>query len=69
MSVYSLFDFWLHSMACGTSVAQLGIEPTPSALKGRVLTTGPLGKSLFSILYQSNSKSKLYTGQLVEYGR
>ena len=35
-----LIDFGLHCMACGTSVAQVGTEHTPSALNGRVLTTG-----------------------------
>ena len=33
--------------ACGTFVLSPGIEPVSSALQGRVLTTGPPGKSLF----------------------
>ena len=30
--------------ACGILVTQSGIEPTPPALEGRFLTTGPPGK-------------------------
>ena len=41
-----LFVFWVFgSEACGTLVPQPGIKPTPSALKSKVLTTGPPGKS------------------------
>ena len=36
---------WPHSEACGPLVSQLGIEPSLSALEGRVLITGPPGKS------------------------
>ena len=32
--------------ACGILTPQPGIEPTPSALEGEVLTTGPSGKTL-----------------------
>ena len=32
--------------ACGILAPQPGIEPTPPALEGEVLTTGPQGKSL-----------------------
>ena len=32
--------------ACGILAPQPGIEPTPPALEGKVLTTGPPGKSL-----------------------
>ena len=32
-------------VACGILVPQPGIEPTPPALEGGVLTTGPPGKS------------------------
>ena len=39
-----MFCFSGHK-ACGILVAWLGIEPTPLALAGEVLTTGPLGKS------------------------
>ena len=31
---------------CGILPPQPGIKPTPSALEGEVLTTGPPGKSL-----------------------
>ena len=43
-------DVWQHPTACGTLFLQPGIEPTPPALEGRVLTTGPLGKSLDVLL-------------------
>ena len=32
--------------ACGILAPRPGIEPTPPALEGEVLTTGPPGKSL-----------------------
>ena len=32
--------------ACGILAPQPGMEPTPSALGGKVLTTGPPGKSV-----------------------
>ena len=41
-----LFNLWPHPEACGISVLCPGIEPALPALEGRVLTTGPLGKSL-----------------------
>ena len=34
--------------ACGISVPHIGIKPPPPALGGRVLTTGPQGKSPIS---------------------
>ena len=38
--------FWLFGHeAWGTSDPQPGIQPTPHALEGEVLTTGPPGKS------------------------
>ena len=36
--------------ACGILAPQLGIKPAPPALEGKVLTTGPAGKSLTSLL-------------------
>ena len=33
--------------ACGILAPQPGIEPTPPALEGEVLTTGSPGKSLY----------------------
>ena len=40
------FYIWLFGReACGILVPQPGIEPAPPALKSKVLTTGPLGKS------------------------
>ena len=45
-SVFHYFSpFWLHLTACGILVPRLGIEPTPPALEGRVITTVPLGES------------------------
>ena len=41
-----LFVFWVFGPeACGILVPQPGIKPTPSALKSKVLTTEPPGKS------------------------
>ena len=37
--------FFLASKACGISAPWRGIERVPSALEGKVLTTGPLEKS------------------------
>ena len=37
-----LFNFWPHPEACGISVPCPGIKLAFLALKGRVLTTGPL---------------------------
>ena len=43
--------FWIFGCeACGILAPQPGIEPTLPALEGEVLTTGPPGKSLRSIL-------------------
>ena len=39
------------SEACGILAPRPGIEPVPPALEGKVLTTGPPGKSLVCILY------------------
>ena len=36
--------------ACGLLTPRPGIEPTPAALEGEVLTTGPPGKSLSQVL-------------------
>ena len=37
------FCCWPQYMACEISVPQPGIKPTPPALEGGVLTTGPSG--------------------------
>ena len=37
--------FFFGHEACGILAPQTGIEPTPPALEGGVLTTGPPGKS------------------------
>ena len=44
--------FWFSGCeACGILVPQSGIEPTPPALEGEVLTTGPPGKSQKMFFY------------------
>ena len=43
--------FWFFGRkACGILAPRPGIEPAPPALEGKVLTTGPPGKSLQLIL-------------------
>ena len=41
-----LYVFCFGHEACGILALRPGIKPTPPALKGEVLTTGPPGKSL-----------------------
>ena len=41
--LFLFYVFWGHK-ACRILAPWLGIEPTPPALKGKVLTTGPPGK-------------------------
>ena len=48
---FVLFCFWLCPMACGTLVLGPGIEPTPAALEGRILTTGPPGRFLMPLIF------------------
>ena len=52
--------FWFFGPeACGILAPWPGIEPAPPALEGKVLTTGPTGKSLqlrFWNLQQSQRK-------------
>ena len=44
--------FWFFGPEAGGILApQPGIEPTPPALEGKVLTTGPPGKSLNSYFW------------------
>ena len=40
------FFFFFGHEACGILAPQPGMEPTAPALEGKVLTTGPPGKSL-----------------------
>ena len=42
---------FLAAEASGILAPQPGIKPTPPALEGKVLITGPLGKSPGSLLY------------------
>ena len=43
------------SVACGILVPQPGIKPSPSALEGGFLTTGPPGKSPSAIIWKSEN--------------
>ena len=45
---YVLLFFFSHQ-TCGILIARPGIEPTPPALQGEILMTGPPGKSLLSV--------------------
>lgn len=46
-SLFFVFTFWPHCMACGILVPQQRLNPDCSpAVEGRVLTTRPAGKSL-----------------------
>ena len=46
------FMFWVfHQEACGILAPLTGIESTPSALEGKVLTTGLSGKSQMANFY------------------
>ena len=44
--VFFFFWFFFGTDTCGILARWLGIKPSPPALKGKVLTTGPPGKSL-----------------------
>ena len=39
--LFYILNIWLHPAACEILVSWTGIEPSPPALEGRVLTTGP----------------------------
>ena len=70
------FNFWLHSTTHGTLVPQLGIDSMPPALEGRVLTTGPPGKSWlttylsgFFDTYSHRSRLNHYSKKVFPYLR
>ena len=46
--------YFLVFLECGVLAPRLGIEPTPSALEGEVLTTGLPKKSLQETFYPNN---------------
>ena len=48
---FDFFFFFFGCDACGISVPQPGIKPTPPALEGKVLTAGLPGKSLDSLFF------------------
>ena len=56
-----MFWYFGHE-ACGILAPQPGIEPTPPALEGKVLTTGPPGKSLFFFPSEANFLVGLRSG-------
>lgn len=45
-----LLVFCFGFLACGILAPRPGMKPTPPALEGHVLTTGPPRKSLFMVL-------------------
>ena len=56
----SVFMFWLSGHeACGISAPQAGIEPTPPALEGLVLTPEPPGKSPELLFFRLASISNI----------
>ena len=58
-----MFWFFGHE-TCGILAPQPGIEPTPSALEDKVLTTKPPGKSLYYEFlrnFLSDDKNNLYS--------
>ena len=48
------------SMTCGILVPQQGIKPVSPALQGRLLTSGPLGKSPEYLLNATIDKAKCF---------
>ena len=48
--MFYVLAFFGHE-ARGILVPQPGIEPTPPALEGKILTTGPPGRSLSYMVY------------------
>ena len=47
-----IFMFWFFGReAYGILAPQPGVEPAPLALEGKVLTTGPPGKSLYGCVF------------------
>ena len=66
------FMFWFFGhKACGILAPQPGIKPTPPALEGKVLTTGPPGK-VFAIVFNVghiplNSYYDLLTGLNLQF--
>ena len=62
-----MFWFFGHE-ACGILAPRPRIEPTPLALKGKVLTTGPPGKSLNNYFkYKRNKFSNQKTQSVVKW--
>ena len=53
-NILSVLVFWLWGM--GSWLSNQGYSPVPSAMNGKILTTGQRGKSLLSTLYASNVK-------------
>ena len=55
---FSLLNFWPHAAACRILVLQPGIKPTPPPLAGRLLTSGPLGRSLVGKSHKEKKQTK-----------
>ena len=52
------FMFWFFGPeACGILAPRTGIEPTPPALEGKVLATGPPGKSQGQLIFDKGAIS------------
>ena len=59
--LFMLFIYFFGPEACRILALQLGIEPTPSTLKGEVVTAGSPGKFLKCVSYCEFSQRSLRT--------
>ena len=58
--------FWFADPeACGILSTPPGTEPTPHALEGEVLTTGPPGRSLIGTVFNSEFQNPVLSGYAV----
>ena len=56
--LFYVLIFFFGSEACGILAPQPGVKPAPPALGGKVLTTGPSGKSWGFYFRRSENNSK-----------
>ena len=61
-TIFFFSFFWQHHVACDTIASCSGIKPVPPAPKGRILTTGPPGKSQFLSKFSLGSGRETYKG-------